>query len=135
MAPFDDPVTGAEESQQALRVLAHATRSIVDPTDIYPILGSLSAAAASLEQSLHQIGVHHDRPNDARRAVDGDARAGRAASYQVAWELRRAGEMVRQVRATIDRAHEIEATIAYDVTNATALVNGRRTPPQSGLSL
>ena len=36
MPTFEDPVADADEAQQALRGLAHATRSIDDPRQIYP---------------------------------------------------------------------------------------------------
>jgi len=54
MPTFENPSADAAEAQQALRGLAHATRLIDDPRQIYSILGSLSTAAASLAQSLHQ---------------------------------------------------------------------------------
>ena len=54
-------------------------------------------------------------PHLAQRAwLNGDERAGRAASHQVSWELHRAGEILRQVAAALDRAPEVEAQIALD---------------------
>lgn len=53
MPTFNDPVADADELREAVRGLAHATRSIEDPTTIYPVLGSISSALASLTQSLH----------------------------------------------------------------------------------
>ena len=85
MPTFNDPVADAAEAQQSLRGLAHATRTIDDPTQIYSVLGSLSAAAASLEQSLHQLASFHDGPARKRAWVSGDERAGRAASSQISW--------------------------------------------------
>ena len=76
MPTFEDPTADAAEAQQALRGLAHATRSIDDPTQIYAVLGSLSAAAASFEQSLHQLAQFHDR---AQATGHGDA--ARAAAH------------------------------------------------------
>ncbi len=83
--------------REAVRGLAHATRSIEDPTAIYPVLGSISSALASLTQSLHQLGDFHDGPSRKQAWMNGDPHAGRAASYQVSWELHRAAEMVHQV--------------------------------------
>jgi len=48
MPTFEDSAADSAEAQQALLGLAHATRRIVDPTQIYEVLGSLSQAAASL---------------------------------------------------------------------------------------
>lgn len=114
MPTFNRATVDAEEAREALRGLAHATRSIDDPTEIYSLLGSLSSALASLSQSLHQIGAFHDGPARGRAWITG-ARTGRAASSQIASELHRAAEMARQVGAGIDRAHQVEATITYDV--------------------
>ena len=88
---------------------------IEDPTSIYPVLGSISSALASLSQSLHQLGDFHDGPTRKQAWMNGDPNAGRAASYKVSWELHRAAEMIHQVAECVDRAHEIEATIAYDI--------------------
>jgi hypothetical protein len=53
MPTFEEPSVDADEAQQALRALAHATRSFTDTGDIYSTLGSLSqAAAASMGQSV-----------------------------------------------------------------------------------
>ena len=135
MPTFNNPAADAAEAQQALRGLAHATRSIDDPGQIYSVLGSLSEAAASLGQSLHQLAAFHDGPDRKWAGVTSDDRSGRAAFHQVSWELHRAGEILRQVAASLDRAHEVEASIAYN-TNADPLM---RQPPRptlnQGLSL
>jgi hypothetical protein len=136
MPTFNDPTADADEAQQALRGLAHATRSVNDPTQIYPVLGSLSAAAVSLEQSLHQLGSFHDGPAQKRAWVTGDERAGRAASHQISWELHRAGEILRQVAASLDHAHEVEASIGYDSSDFPLVPEPpRATPPPGALAV
>ena len=67
MPSFNDPVADADELREAVRGLAHATRTIDDPTAIYAVLGSISSALASLSQSLHQLGEFHDGPTRKRR--------------------------------------------------------------------
>jgi len=129
------PLEHASDAREALRRLAHTTRQVEDPTEIYAILGDLSNSLASLAQSLHQIGDFHDGPATKRAWVDGNVRAGRAASYQVAWELQRAAEMVHQVAAVVDRAHEIEATIAYDINDFPSLPQVPGASHEPGLSL
>ncbi|GAA4699927.1 hypothetical protein [Nocardioides conyzicola] len=114
MPTFHDPVADATEVREAIRGLAHATRSVDDPTAICQVLGSISSALASLTQTLHQLGDTHDRPAIRRAWINSDSRADCASSYRVSWELHRAAEMTHQVAAAVDRAHEIEATIAYD---------------------
>ena len=135
MPTFNDPAADAAEAQQALRGLAHATRSIDDPTQIYSVLGSLSTAAASLEQSLHQLATFHDGPARSRTWLHSDPRGSRAASYQVSWELHRAAEILRQVAAGLDRAHEAEAGIAHDDRDLPHLPEPSRPTSSPGLSL
>ncbi|WP_121258610.1 hypothetical protein [Nocardioides ferulae] len=134
MPTFTDPVADADELREAVRGLAHATRSIADPATIYAVLGSVSSALASLSQSLHQIGAVHDGPTAQWAATRNDANAGRAAAYRESWELHRAAEMVQQVAECVDRAHEIEATIAYD-SPARAMAAQLPRRDQPGLSL
>ena len=135
MPTFNDPAADAAEAQQALRGLAHATRDIDDPRQIYPVLGSLSAVAGSLGQSLHQLAAFHDRPVPQRMRVTEEDRTGRAAEHQVSWGLHRAGEILRQVSAALDHAHEIEALISYDRRDAAFVPEPPRSTPIQGLAL
>jgi len=130
-----NPASDADAAQQALRALAHATRSIDDPSAIYAVLGSLSSAVASLSQSLHQIAACHDFPRSRAVRVDGDPRAGRAAAHQVSWELHRAGEVLRHVGQAIDHAHEAEATIEYGHRNPATPTEIQRPSAERGLGL
>ena len=113
MPTFENPATDADEVQTALRALAHATRSIEDPRQIYSVLGSLTPAVASLSQSLHQLAAFHDGAASRAAWVAGESRTGRAAAYQVSWELHRAGETLRQISKAIEHAHNAEAEITY----------------------
>lgn len=135
MPTFEDPAADAAEAQQALRGLAHATRTIDDPRQIYAILGSLSAAAASLAQSLHQIAVFHDGPARKTAWATGSTQAGRAAAYQVSWELHRSGEILKQVAESLDQAHEVDSSIVYDHDDFRLLPESPRATPSHGLSL
>ena len=135
MPTFNDPVADADELREAVRGLAHATRTIDDPTAIYAVLGSISSALASLSQSLHQLGEFHDGPTRMQAWISGVASAGRAASYRESWELHRAAEMIHQVAECVDRAHEIEATIAYDIGDHPSFAPVHRSTHQPGMSL
>src|SRR3954464_13822658 len=97
MPSFNDAVADPDELREAVRGLAHATRSIEDPTAVYSVLGSVSSALASLSQSLHQLGDFHGGPTRKQALMNADPNAGRAASYKASWELHRAAEMVHQV--------------------------------------
>jgi hypothetical protein len=135
MPSFNDPVVDADKLREAVRGLAHATRHIDDPTLIYPVLGAVSSALASLSQSLHQLGEFHDGPTSKQAWTNGDPNEGRAASYKVSWELHRAAEMIHQVAECVDRAHEVEATIAYDIADYPSLAPVPRPQQHRGLSL
>ena len=135
MPSFNDPVADADELREVVRGLAHATRSIEDPTSIYSVIVSISSALASLSQSLHQLGDFYDGPSRKQAWMNGDPNAGRAASYKVSWELHRAAEMVHQVAECVDRAHEVEATIAYDIADYPSLAPVQRPLQDRGLSL
>lgn len=133
MPTFENPAADADDVQTALRALAHATRSIDDPREIYSVLGSLSSAVASLRQSLHQIAQYHDgRHRNAQWAPANSPKA-RSAAYRVSWDLHRAGEMLRQVGAVIGNAHEAEAMLAYHHVFPEPQVSG--SPVDRGLSL
>lgn len=113
MPTFHDPVADAEEAYEALRALAHQTAVMEDPRQIYPMLGSLSAAVAALGQTLHQIARTHDVP-DHDRLHD---RSQVGVRHEVSWELHRAGEIMSHVEGCIDRAHEAEGQIIYKRSN------------------
>lgn len=134
MPTFEDPAVDADEVQTALRTLAHATRSIDDPRQIYSVLGSLTSAAASLSQSLHQLASFHDGSAE-KGAWVGDSRAGRAATSQVSWELHRAAEILHQVSDTIGRAHNAESRITYTRPDFCAAAEPAPRSADHGLSL
>lgn len=113
MPTFENPTADADEAQAALRALAHATRSINDPREIYSVLGSLTSAVGSLHQSLHQLAAFHDGRQKQTAWVPTDSPKARSAAYRVSWDLHRASEMVRQVGEVIANAHEAEAMLAY----------------------
>lgn len=133
MATFENPAADADEVQTALRALAHATRSIDDPREIYSVLGSLSSAVASLSQSLHQIAQYHDGRHLNAQWTPTDSPRARSAAYRVSWDLHRAGEMLRQVGDVIGNAHEAEAMLAYHRAFPEPRATG--SPVDRGLSL
>jgi hypothetical protein len=135
MPTFEDSTGDAAEAQLALRGLAHATRSIKDPAALYSVLGSLSGAVRSLEQSLHQLAGLHDGAKRPRAVVNGSHREGQAAGHQVAWELHRAAEIARQVGRAVDHAHEIEAKIGYELGDLHGLPAPARPVADQGLGL
>lgn len=135
MPTFEDPATDADEAQTALRALGHATRSIDDPREIYSVLGSLTAAVASLSQSLHQLAAFHDGAAKNGAWATGDSRAERAAAYQVSSELHRAGETLHQVAGAMAHAHDAEAQITYTRSNLQTSAEAHQRDTSRGISL
>lgn len=115
--PTSDSTTHAAQARENLRALAHASRRVTDPGEIYDLLGGISLAMNSLAQSLHQIAGVHDRLEPGRATVADSTRSGRATSYAVSWEIHRSAEMLLQAAAGIDRAHQDEARISYAAPN------------------
>src|SRR5699024_10341919 len=77
MPTFYDPVSDADEASQALRGLAHASRSFEHPRDLYGVLGDVLSGVRSLRQVLDQLSTAHTegRPqafDDAGSAEVGD---------------------------------------------------------------
>lgn len=131
MPSFEDPTADAEEAAQALRGLAHATRRIDDPSEIYAILGALSQAVAPLSQSVHQIGSFHDRRiRAATRTLGNPRQAGM--TYRASWDLHKAAEMLTAAGKAIGHAHEAEATMVYQPHD---LAHRRASGSADGLSL
>lgn len=131
MPTFEDPAADATDAEQALRGLAHATRRIDDPSQVYSVLGSLSQAVASLSQALHQIGSFHDA-HGAHSAPEPRDPGQAGAAYRASWDLHRAAEMLNSVGKSIDSAHAAEATIVYQPQHFEAPARGQAT---NGLSL
>ena len=67
--------------------------------------------------------------------MNGDPHAGRAASNRESWELHRAAEMIHEVAECVEWAHEIEATIAYNIADYPSLARVPRPMQDRGLSL
>lgn len=113
MPSYDDPAADADEAAQALRGLAHASRTFTDPTDSCRVLGSLSAALASLQQSLDQLAVWHERNADRACHDDGDGKAGRSDAAAAGEYLRRAAGSVRQADTALNQAFNHNGRIAW----------------------
>ena len=126
--PASDSTTYAAQARDSLRRLAHSSRRIDDPGELYDLLGDLSLAISSMAQSLHQIARVHDALTPDQARVAESARSGRATSYAVSWEVHRSAEILAQAAAGVDRACQNEARIAYvspDPTLTPRVTDGR----------
>ena len=113
MPTFHDPTHDAAEASEALRGLAHATRTLDDPADTYAVIGSLLAGTRSLRQVIDQLATAH--LNHLRLAHDdaGDHTAGIVAADSAADELHRAGTLLDAVVARLDAAFQHTGRIAW----------------------
>jgi hypothetical protein len=99
MPTFDDAVADAAEASEALRGLAHASRTFDQPAQMYGVIGDLSSGIRSLRQSLEQIADAHERKAAHAFHDDGDHDAGVRDALATAEEL-------RQCALLVDRAYD-----------------------------
>lgn len=113
MPTFEDAVADAAGAQQAIRGLAHAMRGMSDPTQGYPVLGSLTWGLASLEFALTQLARFYETTAHEQAEVHGDRDAGRASAQRVAEHLRASSEFVAHAVESVTYAHNADSEISY----------------------
>lgn len=126
MPTFHDPGADAGEASEALRGLAHATRTFENLQDLYGILGDLLSGVRSLKQVLDQITVAYieNRP----RAFDnhGDHSIGSKETLAAADELHQAATLIDEVEERIDSAAGAASRFAWhEVPASEAPTNAR----------
>lgn len=72
MPTFDDPLADAEEARQALRALAHATRTFASPSETYAFVGELLGGLRALQQVLGLVASAHTRHEEFAFTDDGE---------------------------------------------------------------
>lgn len=98
MPTFFDSTADAAEASQALRGLAHASRSFEQPAEMYGVIGDLSSGIRSLRQVLDQLADAHARK--IAHAFDD------AGSHDVgARDALAAAEELHQSASLVDRAY------------------------------
>lgn len=116
MPTFTDPVADAAEMSEAMRALAHASRTFDQPEDMYGVLGDLLGSVRSLEQVLTQIATAH-ADSRGRAANDvGDRAIGTRDALDAAGELRRAAALIGQAERRLDAASAAAGRIAWHPT-------------------
>lgn len=113
MPTFYDPSADAGEAYEALRGLAHASRTFAHPQDMYGVIGDLLGGVRSLRQVLDQVAAAHlsNRPrafND-----DGDHATGSRDALAAADELHQAATLVDQAEDRLDSAMSAAGRIAW----------------------
>lgn len=120
MPTFTDPVADAAEAYEAMRALAHASRTFAQPEDMYGVLGDLLGSLRSLEQVLTQIATAHENMRD--RAADdaGDRATGIRDALATAGELRQAAALIGEAERRLDAASAAAGRIAWRPTELQA---------------
>ena len=113
MPTFQDPVVDGEEACQALRALAHATRSFDQPAETYTVVGDVLGGLRSLEQVLDQLASAHTSERAIARTDDGDPWAGIEEAHAAASALRRASTLVARAGIAVDQASQHSGRIAW----------------------
>ena len=113
MPTFSNPVQDATETRQAVRALAHASRTFADPEDTYQVVGELLGTLRSLEQVLEQVAAAHVLHQDKAFLDNGDHEAGVDEAWAAANALRRAAELVQSAENAVDQASQHSSYIAW----------------------
>jgi hypothetical protein len=108
-----DPLADAAEASEALRGLAHATRSFSDPADTYPVIGDLLGGVRSLRQVLDQLANAHTAHRARAHDDAGNQLAGASAALAAADELHQAATLLDAVHDRLDAAMSHSGRIAW----------------------
>ncbi|MGZ0213367.1 hypothetical protein ACX1DX_03225 [Tessaracoccus sp. Y36] len=119
MPTFHDAGADATEASEALRGLAHATRTFEDPQDLYGVLGDLLSGVRSLKQVLDQLAAAHVK-NHPRAFDDHDDHSiGSKDALAAADELHQAATLIDQAEERLDAAAGVASRVAWHEVPAT----------------
>ena len=113
MSTFFDPTADATEASEALRGLAHASRTFDQPAQMYGVIGDLSAGMRSLHQVLEQLADVHERKAAHAFNDDGNHAAGVRDALATAEKLRRSGRLVDQAYDRLAEGFAAAGRIAW----------------------
>lgn len=113
MPTFYDPGADAGEASEALRGLAHATRSFENPQDLYGVLGDLLSSVRSLKQILDQLTTAHVENRPRAFDDDGDHAIGSQDALAAADELHQAATLIDQAEERLDAAAAATSRVAW----------------------
>lgn len=113
MPSFSDPSADAEEMWQGARGLAHATRDIDRPEDVYDVFGAVTATMRALTQSLEQIAHWNLAHTDRARTDDGSFETGADQARATAFFALGAASTLAQASDLVMMAHSAAGRIAW----------------------
>lgn len=113
MPTFDDPRKDSAEAYQALRGLAHASRTFTDPADTYPVIGDLLGDVRILRQVFDQVAAAHIAHRARAHDDFGDQAAGATSALATADNLHQAGTLMDAAEELLDTASQHSGRIAW----------------------
>ena len=123
MPTFTDPTADAAEASQALRGLAHASRTFERPAEMYGVIGDLSSGIRSLRQSLEQLADVHERKAAYAFDDDGNHETGVRDALAAAEELRECALLVDRADDRLSAGFIAAGRIAWHPEPAPELVS------------
>lgn len=120
MPTFYDPVSDADEASQALRGLAHASRSFEHPRDLYGVLGDVLSGVRSLRQVLDQLSTAHTERRPQAFDDAGSAEAGDMYALAAGDGLHETATLIDQAEGRLDEAMTAAGRIAWHENPAPA---------------
>jgi hypothetical protein len=129
-----NPQHDAEDAAEAMRRLAHSTRTFDDPSDTYWVITDLAATVRRLEQVIAQVQAAHRDNVDLAHDDQGKAATGHVQALTAAEHLSKAGQLFGLAYVSLDLAMGHSGAIAwYPATNTTAAAGagGRRPRAQA----
>lgn len=125
MPTFENPTADATEATQALRSLAHATRTFDNPAGTYAVLGDLLGGMRSLRQVLDQLATAHVSHRVRAHDDAGSQTAGSTFALAAANELQHAAALLDEVHDRLDAAMSQSGRIAWHEAPAETPPAGR----------
>jgi len=113
MPTFNDPKADAYEAAEALRGLAHATRTFENPSDMYPVLGDVLAGVRALRQVIDQVAAAHLEGRAQAYDDAGSPSLGAGTAVSAAAELHTAGALLDEVHDRLDAGKMQAGKIAW----------------------
>lgn len=113
MPTFYDPVFDADEASQALRGLAHASRTFEHPRDLYGVLGDVLSGVRSLRQVLDQLSTAHTERRPQAFDDAGSAEAGDMYALAAGDGLHETATLIHQAEGRLDEAMSAAGRIAW----------------------
>ena len=116
MPTFYDPSADAGEASEALRGLAHSTRTFENPQELYGVLGDLLSGVRSLEQILDQLADAHIENRSHAFDDHGDQAIGSKDALAAADELHQAATFIDRAEERLNAAASAASRVAWRTT-------------------